>query len=312
MIRTTRTEPAADISEAFIRSLNLTSIADLRSALDLLKISPLKSLGQNFLIDANILAIILKTAELSAGDAVLEIGAGLGALTEALVKTARRVVAIEKDSRLADFLQTRFQPFANLELVAADVMRLDLVKFWSAGINKLVANLPYSVGSAVLAGIFKSGSQPEMIVVTLQTEVARRLAAKPDTEDYGLLSIWGQLDYETEICKLVSPNCFFPKPEVQSAVIRLKKRAASAIGPVDRDFFFGLTKYAFGQRRKQLQKILLHAPQKFRRDVSELQNVFRETGIDPRARPGALGIPEWIRLATLLCQPGEPPSNYSN
>jgi len=300
MKRETRPGLSPDISDELIRSLNLTSIADIRSALDLLKLRPLKSFGQNFLIDANILGIILKIADLSPGDAVLEIGAGLGALTEALAKTARRVVAVEKDLRLADFLRIRFQPFANIELISADVMRLDLPQLWSAGINKLVANLPYSVGSAVLAEIFRSDCQPEMIVVTLQTEVAGRLVAKPNTGDYSLLSIWGQLNYETEICKRVSPNCFFPKPEVQSAIIRLKKRSPPATEPAGRDFFFGLTKYAFGQRRKQLQKILSRAPAQFRRAGPELQKVFREMEIDPRARPESLGIEQWVRLANLL------------
>ncbi|MDO9542699.1 MAG: 16S rRNA (adenine(1518)-N(6)/adenine(1519)-N(6))-dimethyltransferase RsmA [Kiritimatiellia bacterium] len=288
------------MSDEFIRSLNLTSPADVRRALDLLNIRPLKSQGQNFLIDANILGIILKTADLSANDQVLEIGAGLGALTEVLAGNVRRVVTVEKDLRLSDFLRSRFQPFANIELISADVMRLDLVKFWSSGINKMVANLPYSVGSAVLAGIFKSDSQPEMIVVTLQTEVAKRLAAESNTSDYGLLSIWSQLSYETEICKVVSPNCFFPKPDVQSAILRMKKRQPLAEEPANRGFFFALTKYAFGQRRKQLQKILSNAPPQFRRPPPELQNIFQEMKIDPRTRPEALSVGQWIQLANLL------------
>lgn len=292
-----------NIPDELNHPLNLTSIADVRAILDLLKISPRKSFGQNFLIDANILGIILKTASLSSADAVLEVGAGLGVLTEALAKIARRVVTVEKDFRLVDFLQTRFQPLANIELIAADVMRLNLSQFWSSGINKLVANLPYSVGSAVLVEIFKSDSQPELIVVTLQTEVARRLVAKPNTASYGLLSILGQLHYETEMRKLVSPNCFFPKPEVQSAILCMKKREPSSAELVeDRDFFFGLIKYAFGQRRKQLQKILTNAPARFRRPAPELQNIFREMGIDPRARPESLGGGQWVRLANLLCR----------
>ncbi|MDD5482953.1 MAG: 16S rRNA (adenine(1518)-N(6)/adenine(1519)-N(6))-dimethyltransferase RsmA [Kiritimatiellae bacterium] len=287
-----------------IRSLKLTSPADVARALDLLQVNPSKSLGQNFLIDANILGIILKTADLSAGDAVLEIGAGLGTLTEALAGTARRVAAVEKDYRLADFLQERLQPFANVELIVADVMQLNLAQFWAAGINKLVANLPYSIGSAALAGIFKGDSRPGTIVVTLQTEVARRLAARPDTDDYGLLSIWGQLHYETEICRLISPNCFFPKPEVQSAILRMKERPRPAGEIIHRDFFFGLTKHAFGQRRKQLQKILANAPPQFRRAGTELLKIFQKAEIDPRARPETLGIDRWIMLSGLLAAGG--------
>jgi 16S rRNA (adenine1518-N6/adenine1519-N6)-dimethyltransferase len=288
------------MSDKFIRSLNLTSPADIRRALDLLGLKPVKSQGQNFLIDANILGIILKTADLSAGDQVLEIGAGLGVLTEALARTARRVVTIEKDSRFSGFLQSRFQPMPNIELIIADVMRLDLATFWKSGINKLVANLPYSVGSAVLADIFKGDSRPDMIVVTLQAEVADRLAAGTDTADYGLLSIWGGLSYSTEICKVISPNCFLPRPEVQSAILRMKKREALTAEPSDRGFFFGLTKYAFGQRRKQMQKILSSAPPPFSRSAQELQKMFSGMGIDPRARPGELSLERWIQLANRL------------
>ena len=286
--------------DELIRSLKLTSPADVRRALDLLNVRPVKSQGQNFLIDANILGIILKTAELSADDQVLEIGAGLGVLTEALAKIARRVVAVERDLRLGEFLRIRFQPAANIELISTDVMRLDLAKFWSLGMNKLVANLPYSVGSAVLVEIFKSGSQPEMIVVTLQAEVARRLVAESNTGDYGLLSIWSQLSYETEICKVVSPNCFFPKPEVQSAILRMKKRPPLAEEPADRGFFFGLTKYAFGRRRKQLQRIMADAPPQFYRPAPELHVIFQELDIDPRIRPEALSVGQWIQLANRL------------
>jgi len=283
-----------------IRSLKLTSPTDVRRALDLFNIRPLKSQGQNFLIDANILGIILKTAELSADDQILEIGAGLGVLTEALARTARRVVTVERDLRLSEFLRIRFKPAANIELISTNVMRLDLAKFWSSGINKMVANLPYSIGSAVLAGIFKSDSQPEMIVVTLQAEVARRLAAESNTSDYGLLSIWSRLSYETEICKVVSPNCFFPRPEVQSAILRMKKRRPLAEEPADRGFFFALTKYAFGQRRKQLQKILANAPLHFRHLPPESQNIFQEMKIDPRIRPEALSVSQWIQLVNRL------------
>ena len=291
-----------NISDELIRALNLTSPADVSRALESLGISPSKSQGQNFLIDANILGIILKAADLSAGDQVLEIGAGLGSLTEALAKLVRRVVTIEKDSRLSGFLQCRFQPMANIELITADVMRLDLEKFWDSGMNKLVANLPYSIGSAVLVEIFKGTSQPEMIVVTLQAEVAGRLAAEPDTSDYGLLGIWSRLNYETKIRRVISPNCFFPRPEVQSAVLSMKKIRSSDGEPVDRGFFFGLTKYAFGQRRKQMQKILSGAPPQFRRPSDELRAIFRELDIDSSIRPGALSVSQWIRLANRLRQ----------
>lgn len=289
-----------NIDDGFIRSLNLTSVADIRAILDHLDIQPSKSLGQNFLTDANILAIIIAAAGLSTRDQVLEVGTGFGALTEALAANCARVVSIEKDRRMADFLKRRFQPLANIELITADAMKFDLQTILSSGITKMVANLPYSVGSAVLVEIFKGDCLPERIVVTLQTEVGRRLAADPNEEDYGLLSIWSRLNYKAEICRTISPNCFYPRPSVQSAIVRLMRTDNNNVAPVDRGFFFNLTKYAFGQRRKQLQKILSCAPTQFRRSAPELRIIFQTMGIDPRSRPETLSVSQWIQLSDLL------------
>ena len=283
-----------------INSLNLTSPADVCSILEELGVRPLKSLGQNFLIDANILGIILETAEPAPDDCVLEIGAGLGALTEALAARCRKVVAIEKDSRLAAFLKRRFAPRPNIELIAGDALRVDLKGILASGITKIVANLPYSVGSAILVEVFKGGSFPSRIVVTLQAEVGRRLTAEPGGKDYCLLSIWSKLRYEARIKRMISPNCFLPRPLVQSAVVRLDLRGERASAPVDPDFFFGITKYAFGQRRKQLQKIILHAPPQFSLGAAEVREAFSILNLDPRARPEALTLPEWINLANAV------------
>lgn len=289
-----------NISGDFIRSCNLTSIADVRALLEALDLKPAKTLGQNFLVDANILGIILKIADLSAGDRVLEVGAGLGALTEALAGTAGRVIAIEKDKRLAEFLRIRLKPFQNIEFIFEDVMRLDLPRFHQAGVNKIVANLPYSVGSALLAEIFQSGFQPREIIVTLQTEVARRLVARPDTDDYGLLSIWSQLNYAGKIQKKISASCFYPKPEVESALVRLMRGPPCEMEASGRRYFFRLTKYAFSHRRKQLQKILADAPPQFRPPAAEAGKIFQEMKIDPRCRPENLSVEQWIQLAGRL------------
>jgi len=279
-----------------ISTFNLTSISDVRAALNLLDLKPSKALGQNFLIDANILGIILNLADLNSADQVLEIGTGLGVLAEAMAKKVRRLITIEKDSRLTDFLKVRLKIHPNVEFVFEDALKLDLQKFWQSGINKMVANLPYSVGSAILADIFKSKEQPDGIVVTLQTEVARRLVAKPNTSDYSLLSIWCQLSYEGKIEKKISESCFYPNPDVQSAVVRLARRREKA-APIDPNNFFNLTKYAFGQRRKQLQKIISHAPPPLYFPSTELQGLLREMQIDPCARPEELAVEQWVELS---------------
>lgn len=280
-----------------INSFNLTSPADVCFILDNLGVRPLKSLGQNFLIDANILGIILETASPEPDDCVLEIGAGLGALTEALAARCRKVVAVEKDSRLAAFLKRRLVPRPNIELIAGDALRLNLAGMLARGVTKIVANLPYSVGSAILVEVFKGRSFPPRIVVTLQAEVGRRLTAEPGSKDYCLLSIWSKMRYEARIKRMISPSCFFPRPLVQSAVVRLDLCSERACDPFDQAFFFGLTKYAFGQRRKQLQKIILHAPPQFSLGAAAVQDVFSLLNIDPRSRPEALSLPEWISLA---------------
>jgi len=284
-----------------IGAFNLTAISGVRAALDLLDLKPSKALGQNFLIDANILAIILNAAALDPADKVLEIGAGLGVLTEALAKIAGHVAAIEKDRRLCDFLKARFQDFPNVELISGDALKLDLEKFWRSGVNKMAANLPYSVGSVILADIFKGAEKPERIVVTLQNEVACRLVAEPDTSDYGLLSIWRRLDYDGDIRKKISASCFYPNPEVQSAVVCLTRRAGK-ISPRDRDYFFGLTKYAFSQRRKQLQKILSRAPAEFNCPADILRNLLVEMRLNPCARPEELSLEQWVMLSDRVAE----------
>ncbi|MCX6992627.1 MAG: 16S rRNA (adenine(1518)-N(6)/adenine(1519)-N(6))-dimethyltransferase RsmA [Kiritimatiellaeota bacterium] len=295
--------------------MKLTRISDVHAILTEWDIRPQKSLGQNFLIDANILGIMLDTASITAGDEVLEIGAGLGVLTEPLARVARRVVTVEKDPRLWPLLKERLKAFPNVELICGDMMKVDHEELFRSGISKVVANLPYSVGSAILVNLVQAETPPAQLTVTLQQEVAKRLTAKPGHKDFGLLTLWTQLRYDVAIRKTVSPTCFYPAPGVSSTILNLVRQ--ERICPADdsqyRHFFYALTKFAFAHRRKQLKTILCDAI--IRYSVSErlsdlaieshlsTENVlaaFRKLGIDPRTRPEDLSVELWRRLANAL------------
>jgi len=304
--------------------MKLTRISDVHAILAERDIRPQKSLGQNFLIDANILGIMLEAAEIKAEDEVLEIGAGLGVLTEPLARVARRVVTVEKDPRLWPILNDRLKDIANVELICGDMMKVDHEALFRSGINKVVSNLPYSVGSAILVNLIQAETPPAQLTVTLQQEVAARLIAEPGHKDFGLLSLWTQLRYDVAIRKTVSPSCFYPAPSVNSTILNLvlRERPAGVTNQVfsvrdavfdhpandyqDRHFFYALTKFAFARRRKQLKTILCdanivaHATMQAQLAAKDVLAAFQKLGIDPRTRPEDLSVKMWRHLAHAL------------
>jgi len=271
----------------------LTSPVRVRALLRRLALVPSKTLGQNFLIDRNILDIIVRAAELRASDRVLEIGPGLGVLTERLSAGAGHVVAVEKDARLHRHLVRTYGSRTGLALVHGDALRIGLHALLRAGVDKLVANLPYVVASRILAELFKSEMRPARIVVTIQEEVADRLAALPGTKSYGLLSVWAQAVYDVAVRQRISATCFYPAPNVRSAVVVM---AALEPGRVLPERFHAMTKAAFARRRKQLAGTLPRAnvigaltPERVRAELERL-------GADPRARAEQLSSEQWQRL----------------
>ncbi len=215
-----------------------------------------KSLGQNFLHDGNQLRRIVEAADLKPTDRVLEIGPGLGPLTELLVHHAGEVTAIEKDRRLAAFLNERFATSRNLTLITDDA--LDYVRQqqidWSDW--KLVANLPYSVASPILVDLAQAEGCPERMVATLQLEVAQRLTAQAGDDSYGLLSLLVQLHYESRGWFRVPASCFFPTPDVDSACVTLVRRDPPLLGREQTKVFVNIVKRSFSQRRKMMFKLL--------------------------------------------------------
>jgi len=254
-----------------------------------------KSLGQNFLHDGNQLRRIVAAAELKPADKVLEIGPGLGPLTELLLKQSAEVLAIEKDHRLVELLRERFAEVGRLTLARDDA--LDYVRSkqrnWSDW--KLVANLPYSVASPILVELAQATGCPERMVVTLQLEVAQRLMAKPGNKDYGVLTLLVQLRYEPRGWFKIPASCFFPAPDVDSACVTLVRRAHPLLGEAEVETFTKIVKRAFSQRRKMMFKLLKEAwPE------NTLERIFEQTRIPPQARAETVSLDLFIELATVL------------
>ena len=265
----------------------LTSPSVIRELLDSLGHRPNKGLGQNYLIDSNILGIIIEAAKIAPSDRLLEIGPGLGALTQALLAPGAPLTAIEKDQTMVAHLRARFP---ELHLLDADVLDINLNELFAGGINKIVANLPYSVGSRFIVNALEAYPLPERMVFMVQKEVSDRLTAQPGGKEYGLLAIWSQLNYEVKCIKNVSPTCFMPAPKVWSAVVRFEKRAVPLAEVTDYERFKKLVKLSFTQRRKQIGSNL-------RKNYPEFFPGLEKCGIDPAARPEQISIKQWVALA---------------
>lgn len=281
--------------------MKLTRPSHLKLLLAERGIVPSRAMGQNFLVDGNIVRLIIDDAVLADSDGVIEIGPGAGVLTEAILDRAARVVAIEKDARLHGFLRERFAGVPSLDLRHADALDVDLAALVAAGYGKLVSNLPYSVGTRILMRLFEREPRPDVMVVTLQLEVGRRLTARPGSRDYGLVSVHAQRLYDVEIVRRISATCFHPPPEVESAVIRLVRRAVPRATPASTPHFQALVKGAFTRRRKQIQRVLQEMDEAPRGLARATPEWFAALGIDPAARPETLAVEQWCALSDALC-----------
>lgn len=264
--------------------MNLTRPTEVRALLERLDFKPSRVLGQNFLIDGNILRIMLDAAELKPGDAVLEIGPGLGVLTGPLLERAGRVVAVEKDDVLATHLRQTLGGIPKFTLHHADALDLDLAGLLADGLHKVVANLPYSVGTRILVELCQAPARPERMVVTVQREVADRMVAAPGKKDYGVLSVLLQLDYAVSLHKTVPRGCFFPVPQVESAIVLLQRQPRAPY-PADPARYRSLVKRCFEHRRKQLGSLI-------RNDAA-----IAQAGLDPHQRPETIPVEGWVRLS---------------
>ncbi len=273
------------------------TLSEMRRVLDERGIQLTKSLGQNFLHDGNQLRRIVAAAELQPTDRVLEIGPGLGPLTELLLEGAGEVLAIEKDERLVAFLKERFAGHSKLKLLRDDGLehvRVDKSD-WAGW--KLVANLPYSVASPILVELASNAHPPERMVATLQLEVARRLMARAGDDDYGILSLLVQLRYEPRAMFKVPPGCFFPPPDVDSACITLVRRETELLQDALRPAFARLVKLAFSQRRKMMAKLL-----KQDWPAERLDPALQAVELSPQIRAEAVSLEQFVELTRRLCE----------
>lgn len=272
----------------------LTSPSGVRAWIAEHQFLPSKVLGQNFLIDENILRIMVDAAQLSADDRVLEIGPGLGMVTNVLLDRVATVIAVEKDKRLFAYLSEVYHAHPRLALIHGDALEInlgDLVE--QKKIGAMIANLPYSVASRIMVELFKLPHGLHTMVITVQREVAERMCAAVDTNDYGLLSIWAQLDYDVRIAKRIAPSCFHPRPQVTSAIVQLRhahNRRAKLRNP---ELFDRLIKHAFSHRRKQIGTIL-------HRFHAGGAAGLAQANIEPKRRPETIRVEEWIMLADAL------------
>ncbi|MFN7141216.1 MAG: 16S rRNA (adenine(1518)-N(6)/adenine(1519)-N(6))-dimethyltransferase RsmA [Limisphaerales bacterium] len=278
-------------------------LSEMRQILDSGAIQLTKSLGQNFLHDQNQLRRIADAGEIKATDRVLEIGPGLGPLTELLIAEAGEVLAIEKDQRLYDFLQKRFAGEGKLTLLHEDALEylrqknidtpLKRRADWSDW--KLVANLPYSVASPILVELAEGHGCPERLVATLQIEVAQRIMAGSGDDDYGLLTLLLQLRYEPKGWFKIPASCFFPPPDVDSACITLVRRPEPLLDYEGAKAFTKIVKRAFSQRRKMMLKLL-----KQDWTAEKLTAAFESAGISPQERAENVSLEQFVQMTQTL------------
>ena len=298
--------------------MNLTSPSQVRDLLARLDVRPNRVLGQNFLIDRNILDILVGAAAPSPQDTVLEVGPGLGVVTDALARRAGWVAAVEKDGRLAEHLRASLGACGNLLVVQADMLDVDVrpadggalraapgadgrVRLVLPGAGyDLVSNLPYSSGSRIMVELARAPYPPRRMTVTVQNEVAARICAPPGGKAHGMLSAWLQYSYEPALVRKVSATCFYPRPEVGSAIVALRRRPAPLLDARLEPLFYDLTKHGFEHRRKQLAAILRQAPPPFAQPASATEAFLAARDLPPAARPEQLGVEDWCELVRTI------------
>ncbi len=260
-----------------------------KQILEYYKIEPKKSLGQNFLFDENVLARVIETAELNSDDYVLEIGPGLGALTKLLAPAVQAVTAVELDDRFMPILAIEFEPFANITLIHGDILDQNPNTLFDAP-YKVVANVPYYITGAILRHLLSAEQKPTMMVLTVQKEVADRMAAEPPKMN--LLAVSTQFYGRSERVAILKAGAFWPRPDVDSAVVRIDLHPEPLLPFTEEKAFFRVVKAGFSQKRKQLQNNL----RQLGMDKQEVTVVLADVHIDSRCRAETLSIAEWLSL----------------
>lgn len=264
-----------------------------------------KRYGQNFLIDSNILEKIVMAAEIDKEDTVLEIGPGIGTLTQFLCESAGKVIAVEIDRQMIPVLEDTLSEYDNVKIINEDVLKVnfsELVEKENDGKPiKVVANLPYYITTPIIMGLLEMDVPIESITVMIQKEVAVRMQEGPGSKDYGALSLAVEFYSKAEVKMTVSPNCFIPRPNVDSAVIRLDKYKNPPVEVKDRTLMFRIIKGAFEQRRKTLTNALSHSSA-YRTDKAKIEEALVKMGKNVNIRGEELTLAEFAELSDILSE----------
>ena len=262
-----------------------------------------KKYGQNFLIDTHVLDKIVEAADVSEEDFVLEIGPGIGTMTQYLCEHARQVLAVEIDRNLIPILQETLSSYDNVDILQGDILKQDIgaiaEKYNGGQPIKVVANLPYYITTPIIMGLFESRVPLANVTVMVQKEVADRMRAEPGTKEYGALSLAVQYYAEPYLAANVPPNCFMPRPKVGSAVIRLSARQKPPVEVKDEKLMFRLIRAAFNQRRKTLQNAITNSGE-LNFSKEETGQAIISVGLNPSIRGEKLGLAEFAALADEL------------
>ena len=264
-----------------------------------------KRFGQNFLIDAHVLEKIVSAAGITKDDCVLEIGPGIGTMTQYLAESAGQVIAVEIDTNLLPILADTLKDYSNVKVINQDILKVDineLVKEYNNGRPiKVVANLPYYITTPIIMGLFESNVPIDNITVMVQKEVADRMQVGPGSKDYGALSLAVQYYANPYIVANVPPNCFIPRPNVGSAVIRLTRYQEPPVQVKDPKLMFKLIRASFNQRRKTLQNGLNNSPEiSFSKE--KITKAIESLGVSPSVRGEALSLEQFAQLANYFAQ----------
>lgn len=262
-----------------------------------------KRFGQNFLIDTHVLERIMDAAQITREDCVVEVGPGIGTMTQYLAERAGHVVAVEIDKALIPILSDTLSAYDNVEVINQDILKVDinrLVQEKNGGRPiKVVANLPYYITTPIIMGLFESHVPMESITIMVQKEVADRMQVGPGTKDYGALSLAVQYYARPEIVAMVPPNCFIPRPNVGSAVIRLTRYKEQPVQPQNEKLMFALIRASFNQRRKTLVNGLGNAPE-LQAGKEEVRAALQEMGLSETIRGEVLTLEQFAQLSDIL------------
>lgn len=294
--------------------VNRQTVSYLSRRFEEVGLNPNKRHGQNFLIDLNLLSLIVRSAKLTKNDVVLEIGTGMGSLTGQFAELAAQVITVEIDQYLYQMASEELEPFDNIEMLKQDCLKnknsfapeviAAIKKHMAAAPNrvfKLAANLPYNVATPIISNLLRCEVVPATMTVTIQKELADRLVAKPRTKDYGALSIWVQSIADVEIVRFMSPKVFWPRPKVDSAIIHIEHRPERRSAIEDLDFFYAFVRAMFFNRRKFMRSVAISAF-KGQLEKPHVDEVLQALEYGPTARSEELTVEQMQTLGEAFRQ----------